>query len=73
MARLTPNILSLNGAAYAIMAAVASDTVSKIAIGAAIGRGRFAGEIGTMAVFCLLAAGIALGLTFWLLPAQGAQ
>jgi uncharacterized membrane protein (DUF4010 family) len=70
MARLTPDILSLNGAAYAILAAVASDTVSKIAIGAAIGRSRFAGEIGTMAVFCLVAAGIALGLTFWLLPGQ---
>ena len=30
--------LSLNGAAYAIFAAVASDTVSKVAIGAVIGR-----------------------------------
>jgi uncharacterized membrane protein (DUF4010 family) len=70
MARLTPGILSLNGAAYAILAAVASDTISKIVIGAGIGRGRFAGEIGAMAVFCFVAAGLALGLTFWLLPGR---
>ena len=38
MARLPSGILSLEGAAYAILAAVASDTVSKVAIGAVIGR-----------------------------------
>jgi uncharacterized membrane protein (DUF4010 family) len=64
MARLTPHILSSEAAAYAILAAVASDTVSKVAIGVAIGRGRFAVEIGMMALFCLVAACVALGLTF---------
>jgi uncharacterized membrane protein (DUF4010 family) len=49
MARLVPNTLSLEVAAYAILAAVASDTVSKVAIGAVIGRGRFAAEIAVMA------------------------
>ena len=48
MARLPSGILSLEGAAYAILAAVASDTVSKVAIGL-IGRGRFAAQIGIMA------------------------
>ena len=38
MARLPFDILSLDGAAYAILAAVAGDTVSKVAIGAVIGR-----------------------------------
>ena len=40
--RLTPRPLSAESAAFAILAAVASDTVSKIAIGAVIGSGRFA-------------------------------
>lgn len=43
-------------------------TVCKVAIGAIIGRGRFAAEIGVMVVFCLVAAGAVLGLTFVLLP-----
>jgi uncharacterized membrane protein (DUF4010 family) len=64
MARLVPNTLSLEVAAYAILAAVASDTVSKVAIGAVIGRGRFAAEIAVMALLCLSVAGVVLGLTF---------
>ena len=39
MLRLTPDNLSRAQAVSAILAAVASDTVSKVAIGAAIGRG----------------------------------
>jgi uncharacterized membrane protein (DUF4010 family) len=53
MARLTPATLAPHDAAFAILAAVASDTVSKIAIGAAIGRGRFALAIAVMAFACL--------------------
>jgi uncharacterized membrane protein YhiD involved in acid resistance len=49
---------------------VASDTVSKVAIGAIIGRGRFAAEIGMMAILCLLVAGVILGATFVLLPGR---
>jgi uncharacterized membrane protein (DUF4010 family) len=70
MARLPANTLSIEGAAYAILAAVASDTVSKVAIGAIIGRGRFAAEIGMMAILCLLVAGVILGATFVLLPGR---
>ena len=70
MARLPAHTLSSDGAAYAILAAVASDTVSKVAIGAVIGRGRFAAEIGMMAVLCLTVAGAILGLTVVLLAGR---
>ena len=63
MSRLAPATLSLDSAAYAILAAVASDTVSKIAIGAMIGRGRYAAELGIMAVICLIGGGLVLALT----------
>jgi uncharacterized membrane protein (DUF4010 family) len=62
MARLAPQPLSAQGATYAILAAVASNTVSKLAIGAGIGRGAFALEITAMSFACLAAAGIALWL-----------
>jgi hypothetical protein len=45
MLRLTPDNLSRAQAVSAILAAVASDTVSKVAIGAAIGRGWFAADL----------------------------
>jgi uncharacterized membrane protein (DUF4010 family) len=53
MLRLTPDTLTRAQAAVAILAAVASDTVSKVAIGAAIGRGWFAGDLAAMAAGCL--------------------
>ena len=53
MSRLTPETLTAAQAGYAILAAVASDTVSKIGIGALLGRGWFAVEIAMMAAFCL--------------------
>jgi uncharacterized membrane protein (DUF4010 family) len=56
--RLTPELLSAESAAIAILAAVASNTVAKIAIGAAVGRGRFSLLIAAMALACLI-AGIA--------------
>jgi hypothetical protein len=46
---LVPQPLSALESASAILAAVASNTVRKIAIGAAIGRGRFALELALMA------------------------
>jgi uncharacterized membrane protein (DUF4010 family) len=64
MARLTPEILSMSDAAVAILAAVASNTVSKVAIGAVIGRGPFAIEIAAMALLCLIVGAVALWLTF---------
>jgi uncharacterized membrane protein (DUF4010 family) len=63
MARLTPETLALRDAGYAILAAVISNTVSKIAIGAAMGRGRFAAEIAVMAMLCIVVGGAALALT----------
>jgi len=68
MAHLTPAPLTLENVAYTILAAVASNTVSKVAIGAVVGHGWFAAEIGVMAGLCFVAAGIALALTFVLLP-----
>ena len=64
MARLAPGTLSPRNAALAILTAVATDTISKIAIGAALGRGVFALEIGGMALACFVAGGVALWLTF---------
>jgi uncharacterized membrane protein (DUF4010 family) len=63
MARLAPGTLGPAQAALAILAAVASNTVSKVVIGAAIGRGRFAAEIAVMALCCFLSGAAALWLT----------
>ena len=67
MARLAPQPLDTQSAALAIIVAAASDTVSKIAIGASLGGRRFALELAAMAIACFLAGGIALWLTFGLL------
>jgi uncharacterized membrane protein (DUF4010 family) len=64
MARLTPDTLSRAHAVLAILAAVASDTVSKIAIGAAIGRGWFAADLAVLAAGCLAVGGVAAWSTF---------
>src|SRR5262249_50820370 len=63
MVRLTPDTLSRAQAVAAILAAVASDTVSKIAIGAAIGRGWFAADLAVLAAGCLAIGGAAAWLT----------
>jgi uncharacterized membrane protein (DUF4010 family) len=68
MVRLTPATLIPGDAGFAILAAVASDTVSKIAIGAAVGRSWFAADLAVMASGCLAAGGAAAWLTFALLP-----
>ena len=60
MSRLVPLPLSDIGAASAILAAVASNMLSKLTIAAAIGHGRFAGEVAVMTAGCWLAG--ALGL-----------
>jgi hypothetical protein len=58
---MTPQSLAEGDAITAVLAAVVADTVSKIVIGAAIGRGRFAMRITTMAAGCLAAGAAA----FW--------
>jgi uncharacterized membrane protein (DUF4010 family) len=61
LARMTPQSLAEREAILAILAAVAADTVSKIAIGAGIGCGRFAMRITMMATGSLAAGAVA----FW--------
>jgi uncharacterized membrane protein (DUF4010 family) len=53
LSRLTPQPLAVRDVSIAILAAVATNTISKVAIGGVIGRGRFAAEIAVMAVGCL--------------------
>jgi uncharacterized membrane protein (DUF4010 family) len=59
MTRLAPHILDFENAALAILAGVASATLGKVAIGAIIGRGRFALAIGGMSVLCVAAGALA--------------
>jgi uncharacterized membrane protein (DUF4010 family) len=68
MSRLTPETLTRAQAAFAILAAAGSNTASKVAIGAAIGRGSFAADLAVLAVGSLAAGAAALWLTFALLP-----
>lgn len=55
LARLVPAPLDPTSASAAILVAVASNMVSKLALAAAIGRGRFAVEVAAMTVACWLA------------------
>ena len=63
LTRLTPTPLTMEDAAIAILAAVASDTASKVGIGAAIGRGRFASQVAAIAAASLLAGAAAFLFT----------
>lgn len=67
LARLTPQPLSARDVTLAVLAAVAADTISKIAIGGIIARGKFALEITVMAFACLAAGAAALWATFTVL------
>jgi len=67
--KLVPQSLSELESALAILAAVASNTVSKIAIGAAIGRGKFALEIALMAASCIAVGAAVLALSLRILSA----
>jgi uncharacterized membrane protein (DUF4010 family) len=69
MARLVPQQLDAASASLAILAAVAANTVSKLAIGGAIGRGRFARELATVFIAAVAAAAVALWLALTLVPA----
>ncbi len=62
MARLVPQPLAPTVATFAILAAVLSNTASKLVIGAVVGRGRFAVEVAAMSAACIAAGGIALWL-----------
>lgn len=69
MARLVPAPLDPLGAIEAILAAVATNMLSKLGIAVAIGRGRFAGDVAAMTVGCWLAG--ALGLWAAIVLAAG--
>jgi uncharacterized membrane protein (DUF4010 family) len=69
MSRLVPQPLSLRDGTFAILAAVASNTVSKLAIGASLGRGRFALDIALMSVLAAAAGLAALWPALLLAPA----
>ncbi|MPZ35722.1 MAG: DUF4010 domain-containing protein [Rhodospirillales bacterium] len=62
MARLVPDPLSVQQVTYAILAAVATNMLAKLAIGATVGRGTFAIELAVMSTATILAA----ALTLWL-------
>src|SRR5262249_14574809 len=68
VARLVPVPLTSEQAGYAALAAVASNTIRKVARGTVVGRGCLGFASGALAPFCFVAAGVALGLTFALLP-----
>jgi uncharacterized membrane protein (DUF4010 family) len=63
LAQLAPQGIGLQEAAVAVLAAAASDTISKALIGAAVGRGRFALSIAFLAIISIAAAAIAWWLS----------
>jgi uncharacterized membrane protein (DUF4010 family) len=68
MAQLVPKPLSLADGALAILAAVASNTFSKLVIGAAVGGGRFALNIAVLSAVAVIAALAALWPALLLAP-----
>lgn len=56
MARLVPSPLSAFGASQAILAAVAANTLSKLALAASVARGHFTADVAMMTGACWLAA-----------------
>lgn len=67
MTRLVPELLSPHGATYAILAGVAANSLSKVAISAFIGRGRFAIGVATACIVSTVAGGLILLATLKLL------
>ena len=68
IASLGSRVLCDQSAAFAILSAVATNMLAKLAIGAAIGSGSFALYLGIVLLACFAAAGIALWLTLFFLP-----
>jgi uncharacterized membrane protein (DUF4010 family) len=63
MTRLVPESLNLHGAAYAILAGVATNSLSKVAISALIGRGWFAVGVAVACIGSTVAGGLILLVT----------
>jgi uncharacterized membrane protein (DUF4010 family) len=68
IASLGSRVLSDQSAAFAILSAVATNMLAKLAIGVAIGSGSFALYLGIVSLACFAAAGIALWVTLFFLP-----
>ena len=67
MTRLVPEPLNPTGAAYAILAGVAANSLSKVAISAVIGRGWFAAGVAVACIGSAVAGGLTLLATITLL------
>ena len=67
VAGLTRRPLGIQDATIAILGAVATNMISKVAIGSIVGRGRFALEIIAMALACFTAGAVALWTTLAML------
>ena len=63
MTRLVPQTLSQQSAVFAILSAVATNVLSKLAIGTVLGSRAFALYLAGISAACFAAAGIALWLT----------
>jgi len=68
IASLGSRVLSDQSAAFAVLSAVTTNMLTKLAIGAVIGSGRFALYLAIVSTACLAAAGIALWLMLVFLP-----
>ena len=62
MARLSPATLDVDQASLAVLIGVASATLGKVAIAAAIGRGKFALAVGALSALCVVAGAMAFAL-----------
>jgi uncharacterized membrane protein (DUF4010 family) len=67
LARLVPEALGAREAAFGVLAAVATNTLSKLVIGAGIGGAAFARLVGVLALACYAGAGLVLWLTLSML------
>ena len=63
IAKLVPQVLSEQNAVLAILAAVATNMLSKLTIGAVIGTRRFVIYVAGISAACFAAAGIVLWVT----------
>jgi uncharacterized membrane protein (DUF4010 family) len=66
MTRLVPEQLDLHNATYAILAGVATNSLSKVLISAFLGGGWFAVSVSAACIGCCVAGGLALLLTMGL-------
>jgi uncharacterized membrane protein (DUF4010 family) len=56
MVRLVPTSIAQTSAAWAVLVGVASNTLTKVIIASAVGRGRFAVSVTAASVICIVAA-----------------